>query len=165
MGIVILMDKVAVVHIQWILRLAIPTLACKDALVRLKRGKIERPVPLPIVWIKVDSSALKALVRVLFYRQNGWWSRSSWTLVMILLMGAGRVHVKSRFWLNGLNPRGTTTRVRGALAPDRGVLRLSRQDRLGRAVIGVCAIILDVKTFLSCLPAATLILLERLGDH
>ena len=65
------MDKVAVVHIQWILRLAMPTLACKDALVRLKRGKLERPVPLPVVWIKVDSSALKALVRVLFNRQNG----------------------------------------------------------------------------------------------
>lgn len=82
---------------------------------------------------------------------------------MILLMGAGRVHVKSRFWLNGLNPRSTTTRVRGLLAPDRGVLRLARQDRLG--IIGVCAIILAVKTILGCLPAGTLILLERLGDH
>ena len=167
MGIVILMDNVAIVHIQYILRLAIRTLACKDALVRFKRGKLEWPVPLPVVWIKVDSSALKALVRMLFYRQNGWWSRSSWTMVMILLMSAGRVHVKSRFWLNGLNPTGTTTRVRGALAPDRGVLRLSRQDRLGRAVIGIIAIILAVKTILSCLPAAILILilLERLGDH
>ena len=85
-------------------------------------------------------------------------------MVMILLMGAGRVHVKSRFCLNGLNPRSTTTtRVRGLLAPDRGVLRLARQDRLG--IIGVCAIILAVKTILGCLPAGTLILLERLGDH
>ena len=84
-------------------------------------------------------------------------------MVMILLRGAGRVHVKSRFWLNGLNPRGTTTRVRGLLAPDRGVLRLARQDRLG--IIGVCAIILAVKTILSCLSAGTLILLGRLGDH
>ena len=159
----ILIDQSAIVHSQQVLRLAIPTLACKDTLVRLKSSKLERPVPLSAVWIKVDSSALKALVRVLFDRKNACWSRISWSLVMILLMRAGRVHVKCRFRLNGLNPRGTTTRVRGLLAPDRGVLRLARQDRLG--IIGVCAIILAVKTILSCLPAGTLILLERLGDH
>ena len=158
----ILIDQSAIVHSQQVLRLAIPTLACKDTLVRLKRSKLERPVPLSVAWIKVDSSSLKALVRVLFDRKNACWSRSSWTLVMILLMGAGRVHVKSRFRLNGLNPRGTTTRVIGLLAPDR-VLRLARQDRLG--IIGVCAIILAVKTILSCLSAGTLILLGRLGDH
>ena len=67
----ILIDQSAIVHSQQVLRLAIPTLACKDTLVCLKRSKLERPVPLSVVWIKVDSSALKALVRVPFDRQNG----------------------------------------------------------------------------------------------
>lgn len=67
----ILIDQSAIVHSQQVLRLAIPTLACKYALVCLKRSKLERPVPLSVVWIKVDSSALKALVRVPFDRQNG----------------------------------------------------------------------------------------------
>ena len=67
----ILIDDFAIVHSQRVLLLAIPTLACNFSLVLLKSGKLECPVPLPVVWIEVDSSALKALVRVLFDRNDG----------------------------------------------------------------------------------------------
>lgn len=67
----ILIDDFAIVHIQQVLLLAILTLACNISLVLLKSGKLECPVSLPVVWIEVDSSALKALVRVLFDRNDG----------------------------------------------------------------------------------------------
>ena len=67
----ILIDDFAIVHSQQVLLLAILTQPCKDSLVLLKSGKLECPISLPVVRIEVDCGALKALVRMLFDRNDG----------------------------------------------------------------------------------------------
>ena len=95
----ILIDNSAIVRSHDALWLPISIIACKHALILLKRLPSERTVSFPAAGVEVDSGALKALVGVLLDRQNrGYWSIiASRTLIMVLLMCTGRVHIKRRF--------------------------------------------------------------------